>query len=74
MPGMFIAGEAHRRGRLLLSNKGEVVGVNTWNLDVRGVTQNINFAISIMNILKALEVRAPQLNTESNKHGNTAEV
>lgn len=57
-------------GGPLLNNKGEVVGVNTWNLGAGGGAQNINFAISIVDILKALEVRAPQFNPELNKCGN----
>ena len=57
-------------GGPLLNNRGEVIGVNTWNLGARGGAQNINFAISIVDILKALEVQAPQYSPNLNKCGN----
>ena len=57
-------------GGPLLNNRGEVIGVNTWNLGARGGAQNINFAISIVDILKALEVQAPPYSTDLNKCGN----
>lgn len=57
-------------GGPLLNNRGEVIGVNTWNLGARGGAQNINFAISIVDILKALEVQAPQYSPDLNKCGN----
>ena len=57
-------------GGPLLNNRGEVIGVNTWNLGARGGAQNINFAISIVDILKALEVQAPQYSSNFNKCGN----
>ena len=47
-----------------------MIGVNTWNLGARGGAQNINFAISIVDILKALEVQAPQYSPDLNKCGN----
>ena len=57
-------------GGPLLNNRGEVIGVNTWNLGARGGAQNINFAISIVDILKALDVQAPPYSTDLNKCGN----
>ena len=57
-------------GGPLLNNRGEVIGVNTWNLGAGGGAQNINFAISIVDILKALEVQAPQYSPNLNKCGN----
>ena len=56
-------------GGPLLNNRGEVIGVNTWS-SARGGAQNINFAISIVDILKALEVQAPQYSPDFNKCGN----
>ena len=56
-------------GGPLLNNRGEVIGVNTWS-SARGGAQNINFAISIVDILKALEVQAPQYSPDLNKCGN----
>ena len=56
-------------GGPLLNNRGEVIGVNTWSSG-RGGAQNINFAISIVDILKALEVQAPQYSPDLNKCGN----
>ena len=56
-------------GGPLLNNRGEVIGVNTWS-SARGGAQNINFAISIVDILKALEVKAPQYSPDLNKCGN----
>ena len=61
-------------GGPLLNNRGEVIGVNTWNLGARGGAQNINFAISIVDILKALEVSAPQFSPSLNKCGNPADA
>ena len=60
-------------GGPLLNNRGEVIGVNTWNLGARGGAQNINFAISIVDILKALEVQA-QYSSNFNKCGNPSKI
>jgi S1-C subfamily serine protease len=40
--------------------RGELLGVNTYGIAGSDrLNQNINFAISIIDILKALELRAP---------------
>lgn len=45
-------------GGPLLNSSGEVVGVNTWMLRARdGGIQNLNFAISIVDVLRSLEVK-----------------
>ena len=58
-------------GGPLLNSSGEVVGVNTWALrGDDGRAQNVNFAISIVDVLKALEVRGPGLVKGANACGN----
>ena len=58
-------------GGPLLNSKGEVIGVNTWSVPGDGGrAQNINFAISIVDVLKSLEAKAPAMNNNTNKCGN----
>ena len=45
-----------------MNSRGELLGINTYGLSQTGdgrIMQNVNFAISIIDILKALELRAP---------------
>ena len=58
-------------GGPLINKYGEVIGVNTWALTGGGRAQNVNFAISIVDILKALEVKTPGYSPELNKCGNS---
>ena len=58
-------------GGPLINKYGEVIGVNTWALGGGGRAQNINFAISIVDILKALEVTTPGYSPKLNKCGNS---
>lgn len=60
-------------GGPLVNMHGEVIGVNTWNLGAGGRAQNINFAISIVDILKALEITAPPGAKNQNACGNISE-
>ena len=49
-------------GGPLVNSRGELLGVNTYGLNQTAdgrPLQNINFAISIVDVLKALELRAP---------------
>jgi len=49
-------------GGPLVNARGELLGINTYGLSQTGdgrMIQNVNFAISIIDILKALELRAP---------------
>lgn len=58
-------------GGPLLNSTGEVVGVNTWALrGDDGRAQNVNFAISIVDVLKSLETRSPGLIKGANPCGN----
>ena len=58
-------------GGPLVNSKGEVIGVNTWSIHgLDGRAQNLNFAISIVDILKALEVKAPLTVSSVNRCGN----
>lgn len=58
-------------GGPLLNSSGEVIGVNTWALrGDDGRAQNLNFAISIVDVLKSLEVRSPGLLKGANACGN----
>lgn len=59
-------------GGPLVNSRGEVVGVNTYNLPGGGRAQNINFAISIVDVLKSLEVSAPLHGQSLNSCGNIA--
>ena len=67
--GEFIPGE--KPDRTKLDKYGEVIGVNTWALTGGGRAQNVNFAISIVDILKALEAKTPGYSPELNKCGNS---
>ena len=59
-------------GGPLINKYGEVIGVNTWALPGSGGrAQNINFAISIVDILKALEAKVPGYSPKLNKCGNS---
>ena len=53
-----------------MNSRGEVVGVNTFYLPGGGRAQNINFAISIVDVLKSLESKAPMVNQSFNGCGN----
>ena len=58
-------------GGPLINSTGEVVGVNTWSLPgEQGRAQNLNFAISIVDILKSLDVTTPKNVKGANKCGN----
>ncbi len=58
-------------GGPLVNSRGEVVGVNTWSVHgLDGRAQNLNFAISIVDILKALEVKTPLQVSSVNRCGN----
>lgn len=49
-------------GGPLVNARGELLGINAYGLSQTGdgrIMQNVNFAISIIDILKALELRAP---------------
>ena len=56
-------------GGPLVNNKGEVIGINTFNIDY-GRSQNLNFAVSMVDILKALEVKGESFKSDLNKCGN----
>ena len=56
-------------GGPLVNNKGEVIGINTFNIDY-GRSQNLNFAVSMVDVLKALEVKGESFNSTLNKCGN----
>lgn len=55
-------------GGPLLNSTGEVIGINTMG---QRDGQNLNFAISIVDVLKGLEVRSPGLIKGANACGNT---
>ena len=57
-------------GGPLINKHGEVIGVNTWAIS-GGRAQNINFAISIVDILKALEAKVPSYSPKLNNCGNS---
>ena len=56
-------------GGPLVNNKGEVIGLNTFNIDY-GRSQNLNFAVSMVDVLKALDVKGGSFNSNLNKCGN----
>ena len=56
-------------GGPLVNNRGEVVGVNTFSRSGASA-QNLNFAVSIVDILKSPNVRSPGLSKGINKCGN----
>ena len=56
-------------GGPLVNNKGEVIGLNTFNIDY-GRSQNLNFAVSMVDLLKALDVKGGSFNSNLNKCGN----
>ncbi|WP_320674047.1 S1C family serine protease [Prochlorococcus sp. MIT 1341] len=47
-------------GGPLLNNKGEVIGINTFNVPMGGRGQNLNFAVSIVDVLRAVEAQKPE--------------
>ena len=58
-------------GGPLVNTRGEVVGVNTWSVGGEGGrAQNLNFAISIVDVLKSLDVTTPKGVRGVNKCGN----
>ena len=61
-------------GGPLVNSRGEVVGVNTFYLPGGGRAQNINFAISIVDILKSLDVSAPAYSSNFNTCGNNLSI
>ena len=56
-------------GGPLVNSKGEVIGINTFNIDY-GKSQNLNFAVSMVDVLKALEIRGKSFKSNLNKCGN----
>ena len=59
-------------GGPLVNTRGEVIGINTFNMDY-GRSQNLNFAVSMIDVFKALEVKGVPFNTKFNKCGNIEE-
>ena len=59
-------------GGPLVNTRGEVIGINTFNMDY-GRSQNLNFAVSMIDVFKALEVRGVAYNSKFNKCGNIEE-
>ena len=58
-------------GGPLVNSKGEVIGINTWSLSgQKGRAQSLNFAISIVDVLKSLEATTSSLNKSTNRCGN----
>jgi len=58
-------------GGPLVNSNGEVVGVNTWSLPGdEGRAQNLNFAISIVDILRSLNSEIPVEAKNTNSCGN----
>ena len=61
-------------GGPLVNSNGEVVGVNTWSLPGdEGRAQNLNFAISIVDILRSLNSENPVKAENTNSCGNILE-
>ena len=61
-------------GGPLVNSSGEVVGVNTWSLPGdEGRAQNLNFAISIVDILRSLNSENPVEAENPNSCGNIVE-
>ena len=58
-------------GGPLLNSTGEVIGINTMG---QRDGQNLNFAISIVDVLKGLEVRNPGLAKGVNSCGNSSQA
>ena len=59
-------------GGPLINANGKVIGINTFNMDY-GRSQNLNFAVSMIDVFKALEVRGVPYNAKFNKCGNIEE-
>ena len=57
-------------GGPLVNSKGEVIGVNTFNIPGGGNAQNLNFAVSIVDILNELDVDKPGKINFANDCGN----
>ena len=57
-------------GGPLVNNRGEVIGVNTFNVPGGGSAQNLNFAISIVDILNELNMQKPFAKEKLNICGN----
>ena len=57
-------------GGPLVNNKGEVIGINTFNVPGGGSAQNLNFAISIVDILNELNMQKPYAQQKLNICGN----
>jgi len=57
-------------GGPLVNSKGEVIGVNTFNIPGGGNAQNLNFAVSIVDILNELDVDKPGKTNFANDCGN----
>ena len=57
-------------GGPLVNNRGEVIGINTFNVPGGGSAQNLNFAISIVDILNELNMQKPFANEKLNICGN----
>ena len=61
-------------GGPLVNSNGEVVGVNIWSLPGdEGRAQNLNFAISIVDILRSLNSENPIKAENTNSCGNIVE-
>ena len=59
-------------GGPLVNTRGEVIGINTFSRE-GAYSQNLNFAVSMIDVLKALEVKGGSYNSNFNKCGNIEE-
>mgnify|MGYP001169464031 FL=1 len=59
-------------GGPLVNTRGEVIGINTFNMDY-GRSQNLNFAVSMIDVFKALEAKSVPYSDKFNKCGNIAQ-
>ena len=59
-------------GGPLVNTKGEVIGINTFSRE-GAYSQNLNFAVSMIDVFKSLEVQGVPYNAKFNKCGNIEE-